>query len=241
LVAHPFEAARDLLQYFREFTADIPDDLGTFAGLVHAPDGSGVPLAAIVVCHAGDAAAAEADLKPLLDFGSPVMTQVGPMPYPVVNKMFDEAYPAGSLNYWKSSFLRELSDEAIGSMIDAFSSCPSHMTALSMEHFHGAATRVDISETAAPHREEGYNYLLTSVWTDPATTDENVAWTRATYAAMEPHIVQRRYVNYLSADDANAPGRTVYGPNYERLAELKARYDPNNVFHMNQNIEPATT
>ncbi len=239
LVAHPFEAARDVLRYFREFTSDIPDDLGTFAGLVHAPDGSGVPLAAIVVCHAGDAASAEADLKPLLGFGSPVMIQVGSMPYPQINTMFDGAYPAGSLNYWKSSFLRELSDEAIDSMVDAFPSCPSHMTGLAMEHFHGAATRADISETAAPHREEGYNFLLTSVWTDSAKTDENVAWTRETYAAMEPHVVQRRYVNYLSADDANAPGRSVYGSNYNRLAELKARYDPDNVLHLNQNIEPA--
>ena len=239
LVAHPFEAARDVLQYFREFTADAPDDLGTFAGLVHAPDGSGVPLVAIVLCHAGDAGSAEVDLKPLLEFGSPVMTQVGPMPYPQINTMFDAGYPRGSLNYWKSSFLRELSDAAIDSMVEVFPSCPSPMTGLAMEHFHGAATRTDISETAATHREEGYNFLLTSVWTDPKTTEKNVAWTRETYAAMEPHFVSRRYVNYLSADDDDAPGSAVYGPNYDRLAKLKARYDPDNVFHLNQNIEPA--
>ena len=239
LVAHPFEAARDMLRYFREFNADAPDDLGAFGGLVHSPDGSGVPLAAIVLCHAGDPASAEADLKPLLDFGAPVIAQVGPMPYPQINQMFDEAYPKGSLNYWKSSFLRELSDDAIDSMIDVFPSCPSPMSSLAMEYFHGAATRADISETAAPHREEGHNFLLTSVWTDPETTEENVAWTREVYAAMEPYFVQRRYVNYLSDDDADAPGTSVYGPNYERLAKLKAKYDPDNVFHLNQNIEPA--
>jgi FAD/FMN-containing dehydrogenase len=238
LVAHPFNAAVDLLRYFREFTATSSDDLGSFAGLVHAPDGSGTLLAAVVVCHAGDGAAAEAELKPLLDFGSPAISQVGPMPYPVVNTMFDEAYPAGLLNYWKSSFMTELSDDAIDAMIDLFASCPSNMTSLAVEHHHGASTRVAVADTAVPHRDAGYNFLLTSVWTDQATSEENVAWTRSTYAAMEPYVAARRYVNYLSGDDAAAPGTAIYGPNYDRLAELKARYDPDNVFHLNQNIEP---
>ena len=238
VVAHPFDAARDLLRFFREFTADIPDDLYMFGGLGHAPDGSGMPIAVVVVGHSGDAAAAEADLKPLLDFGSPLMAEVGPMPYPAINSMLDEAYPTGSLNYWKSSFLRELDDAAIDTMIDTFPGCPSPMSGLAMEHFHGEATRVDVSETAVPHREQGYNYLFASVWTDPATSDANVAWTREVYVAMEPHFVERRYVNYLDADDADAAARAVYGPNYDRLRELKARYDPDNVFHMNQNIEP---
>jgi FAD/FMN-containing dehydrogenase len=160
------------------------------------------------------------------------------MPYPVVNTMFDEAYPAGLLNYWKSSFMTELSDDAIDTMISLFASCPSNMTSLAVEHHHGAATRVAVADTAVPHRDAGYNFLLTSVWTDQATSEENVAWTRSTYAAMEPYVVARRYVNYLSGDDAAAPGTAIYGPNYDRLAELKARYDPDNVFHLNQNIEP---
>ena len=238
VVAHPFEAARDFLRFFAEFTAGVSDDLYTFAGLVHSPDGSGVPVVVAAVGHCGEPTEAEIELKPLLDFGSPVIAQVGPMPYPAINTMFDEAYPAGSLNYWKSSFLRALDDDAIDAMIAAFDRCPSPMTGVAMEHFHGAATRVDVSETAVPHREIGYTYLLTSVWTDPAASDENIAWTRANYAAMEPHLADRRYVNYLSDDDAGATGRAVYGPNYERLTEIKARYDPENIFHLNQNITP---
>jgi FAD/FMN-containing dehydrogenase len=238
VVVHPFEAARDFLRFFAGFTADVSDDLYTFAGLGHAPDGSGMPVAVAAVGHAGDPTEAEIELKPLLDFGAPVMTQVGPMPYPAINTMFDEAYPTGSLNYWKSSFLRELDDDTIDAMIEAFDGCPSPMSGAVMEHFHGAATRVAVLETAVPHREPGYNYLLTSVWMDPAATDENVAWTRAHYRAMEPYFEDRRYVNYLSGDDATAAGRAVYGPNYDRLTEIKARYDPDNVFHLNQNIEP---
>lgn len=238
VVAHPFEAARDFLRFFADFTADVSDDLYTFAGIAHSPDGSGVPVAVAAVGHCGDPSEAEIELKPLLDFGSPVIAQVGPMPYPAINTMFDEAYPQGVMNYWKSSFLNELNDDAIDTMIAAFDGCPSPMTGVAMEHFHGAATRVGVSETAVPHREVGYTYLLTSVWTDPSASDENVEWTRANFAAMQPYVADRRYVNYLSEDDAGAAGRAVYGPNYERLTELKARYDPENVFHLNQNIEP---
>jgi len=161
------------------------------------------------------------------------------MPYPAINTMFDAAYPVGSLNYWKSSFLRDLDDGAIDAMIETFGSCPSSMSGVAMEHFHGQATRVGVSETAVPHREPGFNLLLTSVWTDPVETDRNVAWSRQAYGALEPFFAGRRYVNYLSEDDGDAAGRVIYGPNLDRLAELKAKYDPDNVFHLNQNIPPA--
>ena len=238
VVAHPFEAAKDFLSFYREFTTDLPDEVYTFGGLGHAPDGSGAPIAVAVVGHAGDETTAEADLKPLLAFGSPLIAQVEPMPYPAINTMFDEAYPMGSLNYWKSSFLRELDDRAIDTMIETFASCPSPMSGVAVEHFHGAATRVDVTETAVPHREPGFNLLLTSVWADPAATEPNVTWSRETYAALEPSFADRRYVNYLSEDD-DVSGRAAYGPNFERLAAIKATYDPDNVFHHNQNIKPA--
>ena len=239
IVAHPFEAARDFLGFFREFTADLPDDVYTFGGLVHAPDGSGAPIAVMAIGHAGDEAAAEADLKPLLEFGSPLLAQVGPMTYPAINTMLDAGFPPGSLNYWKSSFLRELDDGMIDSLIESFTACPSPMSGIVMEHFHGAATRVGVTETAVPHREPGYNLLLTSLWTDRAETKRNVAWSRETYAALKPYFAARRYVNYLSEDDADAAGRVVYGPNFDRLSKVKAVYDPDNMFHLNQNIRPA--
>ena len=237
LLVHPLPAAADLLRFYRDWTAGIPDELMAVAALVDAPDGSGGKLGGVAVCHSGPPEQAQRDLAPLLEFGTPAMVQIGPMPYTAINGMLDGGYPYGSLNYWKSSFLREVDEAAIDTMVETFRTCPSPMTAFGIEHFHGAATRVGVSETAVPHREPGYNYLLTSVWTDPATSDENEAWTRATYAAMEPHFVKRRYLNYLSADDGDVPGRAVYGDNYDRLTVLKGRYDPDNVFHLNQNIE----
>lgn len=239
LAAYPFDAAADVLAFYRDFTAELPDELTVYSGLIHAPDGSGTPLAAIVVCHAGDTSQAENDLKPLLDFGSPALVQIGPMPYPAINTMLDAGYPKGSLNYWKSSFLRELSDDAIRTAIEAFPSCPSPMTGLLFEHVHGAVTRVGVADTAIQHREPGYDLVMASVWPDPSRTDANVSWTREAYAALEPFFVNRRYVNYLSEDDLGQAARAAYGPNFDRLAQLKAKYDPENVFHLNLNVPPA--
>jgi len=224
------------LRFDRDFTQDLPDELGTFAGLVHAPDGSGAKLAAIVVCHAGDPAQAEIDLKTLVDFGSPVLSQVGPMPYPVINSMFDEGYPRGALNYWKTSFIRGLDDDVIDGVIERFASCPSPMTAIAFEDFHGAVTRVPVDATAVPHREPGYDLLITSVWTDPATTDANIAWTRSTFETLERSFAGRRYVNYLDDDD---PADDAFGSNQQRLAEVKRAYDPDNMFRSTHHIAPA--
>lgn len=153
--------------------------------------------------------------------------------------MFDEAYPKGALNYWKSSFMRELDDVAIDTMVESFASCPSTTTAMFLEHWHGAATRVGVSDTAVPHREPGHNFAITSVWADPAATAENTDWTREAFAALEPSFEQRRYLNYLDDDVGDAVRAAAYGPNYARLSQLKRTYDPDNVFRLNQNVEPA--
>jgi Berberine and berberine like len=167
------------------------------------------------------------------------MVELGPLPYTVMNSLLDAAYPTGSLNYWKSVFVKGLTDEAIDELLARFAVCPSPMTAALFEHFHGEVTRVPVDATAVPHREPGFNFLVTSEWTDPAATDENVAWTRELFDAMEPFSVARRYLNYFSEDDVGEdPVRAAYGPNYERLVELKREYDPDNVFHLNANIKP---
>jgi len=238
LVAHPVAAAKDVLRFYRDFTASVPDDLTAFAGLVHAPDGSGVPLVALIICHSGPLAQAQKDVRPLLEFGKPALVQVSPMPYQVINTILDAAFPRGALNYWKSSFIASLNDDAIGAMIDRFAACPSAMTGIVIEHFHGVATRIGVTDTAVPHREPGYNFLAASVWTDPAATDQNIAWTRATYTDMEPFFARRRYVNYLGDDEAPDAVQSAYGPNYTRLVEIKRRYDPDNLFRLNQNIKP---
>ena len=238
LIAHPYTAARDLFRYLRERMASAPDELALMPLLVHAPDGSGTKLAAVAIGHAGDPAAAAADLEPLLRFGSPVLTQVGPMSYSALNMMLDDGFPPGALYYWKSSFADDLSDEAIDVLVDRFAVCPSAMSGIAIEHFHGQVTRVPVDATAVPHRAPGFNILIAGLWNDPQANEDNIAWTRATYAAMEPYFVGRRYVNYFSGDD-DAP-RSAYGVNTDRLAELKRRYDPDGVFQSGQPIPVAT-
>ena len=239
LIAHPIDAAPDLLRFYRDAVADCPDDLTVFAGLVHAPDGSGAKLAALVVFHTGDAEQAELDLAPFKSWGSPAVVHVERMPYPVMNTLLDEGYPTGSLNYWLSSFTRGVPDGLIDTMIERFASVPSPMSAILLEHFHGAVTRVGVTDTAVPHRAPGWNLLLPSVWLDPAATDENIAWTRETHRALAPHLDDARWLNYLGDDQGDDAVRAAYGPNYDRLLAAKRRYDPGNVFHHNHNIDPS--
>jgi FAD/FMN-containing dehydrogenase len=240
LVAHPLSAARDVLRFYRDLTASLPDDLTVFAGLVHAPDGSGAKLAAIVMCHAGSVEAGERAAAPVKRFGTPALDVIGPMPYPAVNTIFDAGFPRGALNYWKSSFLSALSDEAIDTLIARFAAAPSPMSALLLEHFHGAATRVGVTDTAFPHRTPGFNLLVVGEWMEPAATTANVGWVRDTYKAMTSHFASGRYVNYLNAEEVGEQNAVAaaFGPNGKRLAEVKRRYDPDNVFHLNQNIKP---
>jgi FAD/FMN-containing dehydrogenase len=238
LIAHPIEAAPELLRFYRNAVADVSDDLSVFAGLVHAPDGSGAKLAALVVFHAGDPEAAERELAPFRDFGSPLMVQVGPLPYPEMNTLLDAGFPDGALNYWLSNFTRGLPDALIDTAVERFAAVPSSMTSMLFEHFHGAVTRVEPSETAVPHREPGWNLLIPSVWTDPTETDANVQWTRETFAGLRPHFAPRRWLNYLGDDQGDDAIRAAYGPNYARLRDVKRRYDPDNVFRLNHNITP---
>jgi FAD/FMN-containing dehydrogenase len=238
LVAHPFESAKEVLRFYRDVTASLPDECTVWAGLIHAPDGSGAKLAALVVGHCGPLDVGAAATRPLKAFGSPVMDTVGPLTYCQLNAMLDAAYPRGALNYWKANFLTQLSNEAIDTMIECFARCPSPMGQVLLEHMHGAATRVGIGETAFPHRAAGDNLLVLSEWMDPADTERCIAWARDTYAAMQPFMASGRYVNYLADDESGEPVAAAYGPNYRRLQELKAKYDPSNFFHMNQNIRP---
>ncbi len=238
LIAHPIEAAPRLLRFYRDAVASASDDLTVFAGLVHAPDGSGAKLAALVVFHAGDPDEAERELAPFKTWGSPLLVDVGAMPYPVMNTILDAGFPAGSLNYWLSSFTRGLPGELIDIAVERFATVPSAMSAILLEHFHGAVARVGATETAVPHRDPGWNLLIPSVWAHRADSEANIAWSRDTFAAMRPHFGRGRWLNYLGDDQAEDAIRAAYGPNFARLREVKRRYDPDNVFHLNHNIAP---
>jgi hypothetical protein len=210
-----------------------------FAGLVYAPGSSDLRLAALVVCHAGTIEQAQKDLAPLREFGQPLMVELGPMPYPMMNTLLDAGFARGSLYYWKSNFVERLDDELIDIAIERFETTPSPLNGILFEHFHGAVTRVGVAETAVAQRQVGYNLLLPSVWLDPADTEANIAWTRATFDLCTPYFADRRWLNYFSDDDRADAVRAAYGPNYDRLVELKRRYDPENIFHLNHNIDPA--
>jgi FAD/FMN-containing dehydrogenase len=240
LIAHPFEAAKDVLRFYRDFTqSGIPDELTVFCGLVHAPDDPTLKLAAFALCHAGTPEQAEHDIAPLRAFGAPLLVEVGPMPYPVMNTILDGGFEKGNLNYWKSSFVDGIDDGMIDAMIEHYASTPSPLNALLFEHFHGAVTRVGETDTAVPHRQEGYHLFMPGVWTDPAETEANVAWVRGIYDGLQPYFRDARWLNYLDDDEPVDQVRAAYGPNWQRLLELKRRYDPDNVFHLNQNIDPA--
>jgi len=236
LVAHPHAKATEVLKFFREQCASAPDELMLVAGLIGAPDGSGAKLAAVVAAHCGSLTDGEAALRPFKAFGPPVMDAMGPISYCAQNALFDAALPRGALNYWKSQFLTDLSDEAIRVMVDRFESCESPMSQLLIEHFHGAASRVAVSATACALRVSGYNVAIISQWMDPRENDRNIAWCRGTFDALKPFLAETRYVNYLDRDEPGDPAAAAYGVNYTRLRELKAKYDPENFFHANVNI-----
>jgi FAD/FMN-containing dehydrogenase len=238
LIAHPLSAAPELLRFYRDAVADVSDDLTVFAGLVHAPDGSGAKLGALVVCHAGDPDTAERELAPFTSFGSPLMAQIGRMPYPVMNTLLDDGYPKGALNYWLSSFTHGLPDALIDTAVERFATAPSPMSQILFEHFHGAVTRVGATATAVPHREPGWNLVIPSIWMEPSATPVNVRWARDTFAALRPQLAERRWLSYLGDDQGEDAIRAAYGPNYDRLRAVKRRYDPDNVFRLNHNITP---
>jgi FAD/FMN-containing dehydrogenase len=239
LVAHPVSNARDVLRLFRAEAAKSSDDLMLLAGLITGPDGV-TKLAAIVACHVGAPTEAEAALRPIKQFGSPVMDVIGPMPYVAINGMLDASLPRGARNYWKSHFLEQLTDGAIDAAIERFASCPSPMTQVLFEHFHGAASRVPATHTAYALRKTGFNMLLLSQWMDVADDNRCVSWTRESYKTLQSFVGPNRYLNYLDHDDGDdATLAAVYGPNLDRLRKIKAKYDPDNVFRHNVNIKPA--
>ena len=234
MIAFPFENARDVLKFFRDISSGLPDELTIFGGLLHAPDGA--RIAALIVCDCGSS---EAALQSIKKFGRPIVDTIGPTSYEATNMMLDAGFPRGALNYWKSNFMAELSDQSIDTLVSQFTLCPSPLSALVLEHIHGAATRVAVDETAFPHRHEGYNCLIVSQWLTAAENTPNIGWARETYELLRPGFAAGRYVNYLGDDDSGQDAvAAAYGPNYQRLQTLKAKYDPANLFHLNQNIRP---
>ncbi|HXV37583.1 MAG TPA: BBE domain-containing protein [Myxococcota bacterium] len=177
-------------------------------------------------------------MLPIKRFGAALIDTIGPASYADTNTIFDASFPRGAHNYWKSSFLGDLSDAAIEALIRQFSACPSAMSGLFLEHFHGAATRVGSGDSAFPHRRTGYNLLVISQWLDAKADEPNVAWARASYDALRPYMARESYANYQTDDATDDAAQSLYGPNIEKLVAIKNKLDPTNFFHLNQNIQP---
>ncbi|MGH2559422.1 MAG: FAD-binding oxidoreductase, partial [Thermomicrobiales bacterium] len=239
LIFHPFSAAREALRFYREFTSTAPDEVTVHVALATSPDGH--PVAGFIVCYSGPLEDGEAALRPLREFGQPLVDMVGPMPYTAVQALGEPLYPPGRLHYWKSSFLAELSDDAIETMIQQAAAVPSPFSVIAVEQLGGAMARVGADETAFGERSSPLSLIVTGQWADPAESDRNVGWVRDSWEAMRPFEQEAAYVNYL--EDVNDEGekriQTSYGANHERLVAVKTKYDPTNFFRVNQNIAPA--
>jgi FAD/FMN-containing dehydrogenase len=239
LVAWTADRARDVLRHFRDLAGRADDDLMLVCALITGPDAT-TRLCAIGAGFFGPPGEAEAALQTVKSFGQPAMDAMGPIPYTELNAMLDGSYPRGARNYWKSRFIEELSDPAIDTIVEAFMKCPSPMGQVVIEHFHGAATRIAPERTAYALRHSGFNVLMLSQWQGAQGDAAGTSWARASYAALTPHAGSRRYLNYLDGDDADTSALVAaYGPNLGRLRAIKAKYDPDNVFHLNVNVPPA--
>jgi FAD/FMN-containing dehydrogenase len=242
-VIHPFAQARAVLRFYRDFTMAAPDELASGAVCMTMPDGT--PVAGIVVCYNGPLEAGERVLQPLRAFGTPLADQIGSMPYTAAQKLLDAFYPPGLQQYWKASFLREISDEAIDTIVTYCAQRPSPICHGLIEHtLGGAVSRVDREATAFNHRDVQYSFMSLGVCTDPAEAEKCVRWAREFWEAMQPFATGGVYVNYLGreTDEGAKRIKAAYGPGkYQRLVALKNTYDPTNLFRLNQNIKPTRT
>jgi FAD/FMN-containing dehydrogenase len=240
IIAYPFQKARQVLNVFHELTSAAPDELASGVVLISLPDGT--PVAGIVLCYSGPLAEGERLLKPLRTFGPPLIDQIGPIPYTAAQQLIDGFYPSGLQNYWKSSFLKEITDEAMDTMVDFCSRRPSPMCHGLIEHqLGGAVSRADRHATAFPHRDVQYSFMALGVCATPAEIEKCAQWARNFWSAMQPSSTGAVYVNYLGREADEGPERikAAYGPEkYARLVALKNRYDPSNLFRFNQNIKP---
>jgi FAD/FMN-containing dehydrogenase len=237
MLLYPVTKAKEVLSFYREATQNSLDELTLDAALLNGPDGK--PVCGMVAAYNGDPATGEKVLKPIRAFGPPLADMVGPVTYVQHQSMLDAAYPPGQYHYWKGSFIKSVSDEVIGVMTEQFLRCPSKLTSLFLEHLHGAASRVPATATAFPHRFDHYNFGAFGIWADPKDTEANLKWVQEFWQAARPYVTKRAYVNYLNVEGEERV-REAYGPNYDRLAALKKKYDPTNFFRLNQNIPPSS-
>ncbi|QBI22116.1 FAD-binding oxidoreductase [Egibacter rhizosphaerae] len=245
LVAWPADQAPEVLAFFREFTAQAPDELTTIAICRTAPPAPflpewihGAPIVALACCYAGPVEAGEAACAPLRAFGSPVADAMAPRPYTAFNAMFDGSWAPGFQNYWKAEFLTDLPGPCVDVLSHYAANHSSPLSDFKVAHLGGAIARIGEDETAYGHRDAPFVLNINTRWSDPNETERHVEHTRRIWEAASPFSHGGAYVNFLG-DEGHERVRDAYGPDkFRRLQDLKRAYDPSNAFRLNQNVVP---
>jgi FAD/FMN-containing dehydrogenase len=240
----PQDRARDMFQFYREYIKTAPEEMGLYPAYLVAPplpflpeEEHGKTFCAIVACWAGPLDKGEEAMAPIQAVGPRVGEMVAPMPYPAINTLFDELLPAGLQQYWKGSFASELTDGAIEAHLEYGPEIPTMNCAMHIYPINGACHRVSADSTAFAYRDATFATVIAGAWPDANDNEKNVKWVKDYYKALEPHSDAGGYINFMDADDQGRI-KDNYKGNYERLVAIKKKYDPGNLFHLNQNIKP---
>jgi len=236
--------AGDLLRFFREYIATAPEAMGAFPAFQIAPPLPFIPekrhgdtFALMVACWAGPVEEGEKALKPFHDVAPVFAEHVGPMPYPALNSAFDGLYPPDLQHYWKANFVKELTDDAIAAHVEHGSKVPAMTSTMHIYPINGAVHNVASDETAFAYRDANFATVIAGMWPDPAQNKANIQWVRDYYDATAPLSEEGGYINFMAEDDQSRI-KANYKGNYNRLVQAKKKYDPDNLFHVNQNIKP---
>src|ERR671932_334646 len=237
MLIYPLVRAKEILRIYRDVTSAAPDELFMHAILATLPDGTQV--AAVLPCYAGPVAEGERLLRPLRVSGLLLDDQLGPMPYVALQSIVENFNPPGMRNYWKSDFLTDLSDDAIDLVVEEYPSVPAPHSHFVIEQMGGAVSRVGEDEMAVSHRDAPYNAIIVGMWSEPAEDERVIGWGGWLWEGLRPFSSGGVFVNYQMGDEGEDRIRAAYGPEkYERLVALKNKYDPTNLFRLNQNITP---
>jgi FAD/FMN-containing dehydrogenase len=238
MVVHPFDRAAEMLRFYRDFCATLPDEAEAYAALITSPEG--VPMAAMLLGYNGPLEEGERVLAPARQFGQPAADLVAPMPYVARQTMLDAHNAEHGLHrYWRSAFTEQVSDDLIKVMVDAAARFSSPMSALFLFHVHGAVTRVPEEAMAFGARRVQWDFDAIGQWTDGSESTSHIAWVREIWGKLEPHLQGTAYINHIAADDQPEKVRASFGANHHRLRTIKAVYDKTNLFRVNSNIPPA--
>jgi len=241
----PLEQSAEVLRAYRSFITAAPRELNGFFAFATVPPVPAFPeelhgrkVCGIVWCHTGSTDEAAAAMAPMLAVGTPLLHGVGELPYPALQGFFDPLYPAGLQWYWRADFFRELSDEAIARHAEFGESMPAGHSTMHLYPIDGAVHDVASSDTAFSYRDVSWAEVIVGVDPDPANADSITRWTVDYWDATHAHSAGGAYVNFMM-DEGQDRVKATYGANYDRLTSVKAKYDPNNLFRVNQNIRPA--